>query len=106
MTVTEMPTAGQDYSRALAAEVRAMLARREINGRDIARALGVSPMYVSRRYRGQIPWDAAELAVIAGMARCRVSDLLPRQDSNLEPAGSGTTGYGTTGYQVSMALAA
>lgn len=95
----QMPTPGVDYGHAVAAEVRAMMARREVAGKSLAARLGVSPMYVSRRMRGDVPWNVAELAEVARLLDCRMEDLLPRLDSNQKPAGCGHAGYGTSGYR-------
>lgn len=68
---------GDEYARAVAAEVRAMLGRRLVQGKRLAARLGVSQMYVSRRIRGDLPWDVADLARVADVLDCEVSDLLP-----------------------------
>ena len=87
MTVMEFPASVTGYGRAVAAEVRAMLARRQVAGKDVAAALGVSPMYVSRRIKGDNEWTPSELAELAYLLKCQVSDLLPRLDSNQKPPG-------------------
>lgn len=90
--MTEMPiTSPEDaYAAAVAEEVRAMMARRQVHGKQLAALLGVSQMYVSRRMHGEIPWDVADLARLAGLLRCKVADFLPS-------APDATGGYWPTG---------
>lgn len=97
MTVT-MDT-GSRYAAAVAGEVRAMMARRQRLNKDLAKHLGVSAMWVSRRMSGEVPWDVAELSSVAGFLGCSVTDLLPRLDSNQKPAGCGSDGYRPQGYR-------
>jgi transcriptional regulator with XRE-family HTH domain len=70
------------YSEALAAEVRAMAARKSVHHKDIAAALGLSPMAVSRRMSGETPWTVTELYIAARTLGCGIRDLLPQMDSN------------------------
>ena len=67
----------EDYTQAVAAEVRAMTARKSVPHKEIADALAVSPMYVSRRMAGHNAWTAGELYAIADVLCCDVRDLLP-----------------------------
>ena len=62
----------------VAAEVRATLARHRIRQADLARALGASPQAVSRRVRGDVPWDVAELATVANMVGVPVASFFER----------------------------
>lgn len=93
------------YNDLVAAEVRAETARRLVSNKAIADHLGVSAMYVSRRMRGETPFDIAELAAIATLIKCDVADFLPsdydgdpvrdlrrakkwaKSDSNARPSG-------------------
>ena len=51
--------------RAVAAEVRAQLARRRISGRQAAFALGWKQPYIARRLSGDIPFDVNDLDALA-----------------------------------------
>lgn len=73
-----------DYGQAIAAEVRAMTARKSLRHKEIAAALGKSEMYVSRRMTGHNDWTAAELYSLASVLGCGVADLLPT-----DPTGPG-----------------
>jgi cyanate lyase len=67
----------QDYTQAVAAEVRAMIARKALRHKEIAAALGKSEMWMSRRVSGQNAWSAADLYGLARVLGCDVHDLLP-----------------------------
>lgn len=88
MTVT-VSDRGVSYAEMVAAEVRAMLARRGITQTEMAEILDVTPMYVSRRVRRRnpTPIDVNDLEKFAIVLRCGICDLLPRLDSNQEPSG-------------------
>lgn len=49
----------------VAAEVRAQMARKRVTQTDLAAALGVSQMTISRRLNGRAPFDVEELAAVA-----------------------------------------
>jgi transcriptional regulator with XRE-family HTH domain len=51
--------------QAVAAEVRAEMARKKVSQQEVARRLGVAQQTISRRITGEIPFDVAELAKIA-----------------------------------------
>lgn len=51
--------------QAVAAEVRAEMARKKVSQQEVARQLGVAQQTISRRITGDIPFDVAELAKIA-----------------------------------------
>jgi transcriptional regulator with XRE-family HTH domain len=61
----------------VAAEVRAHLARRQFTGTGLASALGKSEMYVSRRLRGEVPFDLVDIEQAAQYLGVAVADLLP-----------------------------
>jgi transcriptional regulator with XRE-family HTH domain len=54
-------------AQAVAAEVRANLARQRISGRQAALRLGWTPPYLSRRLIGEIPFDVADLQKMADL---------------------------------------
>lgn len=74
----------------VAAELRAEMARQRISGREMARRLGENPMWVSSRVSGHVPIDLQDLERIARELDVHPRRLLPRVDSNHQPAESGT----------------
>lgn len=62
-------------------EIRVLLARREMSQRDLASLTGMSQVAVSRRMTGQIPWDLAELELVAETLKVDPSHLLAMQGS-------------------------
>src|SRR5258707_1811448 len=60
----------------VAAEVRAWLGRRNRSGRSIARELGWTEPYLSRRLTGTVPFDVADLVAIADLLAARVARQL------------------------------
>lgn len=62
----------------VAEEVRALLARRRLNGAKLAAAIDRSEMYVSRRLRGETSFDLDDLEKIAEVLDVPVGALLPR----------------------------
>ena len=71
-------TAMREISRstAVAANVRAELARRHLTQRNLAERLEKSPNYVSRRMTGDVAWDIDELFAIADWLGVSASALL------------------------------
>ncbi|PZM88676.1 MAG: hypothetical protein DIU79_16495 [Actinobacteria bacterium] len=67
-----------DMSGRVAEEIRALLARRRMSGRELARQLGVSPSWVSYRLTGTQPIDLNDLDAIAQVLGVGIVDLLPR----------------------------
>lgn len=61
---------------ALAAELRAQVARRRLPHADIAQALGVTPSAFSRKLSGQNPISVDELAVIARLLDTTADELI------------------------------
>ena len=61
----------------VAEEVRVHLARRRMSGVKLAQLINRSQVYVSRRLRGEVPFDIDDLALIAVVLGVSVSDLLP-----------------------------
>ena len=80
--------------------MRSILAQWDLDQAYLARWLDVTPTTISRLMTGQRPWTLAYLERIAGILGVTVSELtgptprllsklpsvLPRRDSNLEPA--------------------
>jgi transcriptional regulator with XRE-family HTH domain len=75
----------ETYGEKVAAEVRAVAARKRVTGQRLAHAVGMTPMSMSRRMTGHQPFDIDELAAVATALGVRVEDLLPHLDSNQKP---------------------
>lgn len=73
---------------ACAAEVRATLARKRISGVRLAAMIDRSQVYVSRRLRGEVPFDVVDLALIADALGVKQSSLLSRGDIETYLAGA------------------
>lgn len=69
-----------DMSGRVAEEIRALLARRRMSGRELARALDVSPSWVSYRLTGTQPIDVNDLDRIARVLGVGIVDLLPLEE--------------------------
>ena len=71
----------QTTTERTAGAVRAELARRKINGRELAKALGWSVTTTWRRLNGTYPFDVEELSLIADHLGVSVSTFLSSQDA-------------------------
>lgn len=60
----------------VAGEVRAEMARQQINQQRVADALGFSRQALSRRITGEVPFDVAELEKIADLLGVPVARLI------------------------------
>ncbi len=60
---------------AVAAEVRAQLARKRLSGVRAARALGWTQNYISRRLTGTVPFDVADLVAVADLLEVPVDSF-------------------------------
>jgi DNA-binding Xre family transcriptional regulator len=67
-----------------AAEVRAMMGRRNVRGVDLVPVLGLSQPQVAARVRGSLEWRLHELDVLAEFLGCEATDFLVRRQG-LEP---------------------
>ncbi len=63
-------------STPLNAEIRANMARKGLNGGDVASMLGLSRGAVSRRLTGQTDWTVNELTAVASFLGVTVAALL------------------------------
>lgn len=68
-----------DATRSVAAEVRAALARRGEAQRFVIDVLELSQPSVSRRLRGEVPFDVAELGKLAAALDVPISTFLPAE---------------------------
>lgn len=62
----------------VAEEIRALLARRRMSGRELARRMGASPSWVNFRLTGAQPINLDDLQRIAEVLEVDITDLLPR----------------------------
>lgn len=72
---------------AVAAEVRALMGRYNVNQTKLADVLGVTQTQVSKRLRGLIPFDVDELDVMAGYFRVSVTELVGGPANSPRPGG-------------------
>ena len=75
------------------AEIRAEMGRKRINQTALARRLGEAPPWVSRRLNEETPMTLSDLEKIMGALQMPLGGflrvaLLPRLDSNQQPADS------------------
>lgn len=66
-----------EIHEAVAAEVRAELARQQMSQSELARRLGVNQPWISRRLIGTVPLDVRELAQIAEILRIPTTRFFP-----------------------------
>lgn len=66
--------------------VRELLAVTRTSRGDLAAATGITVGTLAKRLQGVRPWSAAELVAVADALDVAPAELLPRQDSNLQPA--------------------
>lgn len=77
-------------SALVAEEIRALMARRRVSGRQLASQLGVSPSWVSYRLTGTQPIDVNDLHLIATALGVGVHELLPPPDVAAQAVGPET----------------
>lgn len=68
---------GNEFSRRVAAEVRAELARQRVSQETLCTRIGMSQSTLSRRITGDYPFDTNELAAIAAVLGVPVSKFIP-----------------------------
>ena len=93
-TLTSFPPPPMITTRdVVAANVRAEAARRGYNQVKLGKTLGISQGAITKRWRGERPWQLEELDSLASALGISVVDLVTptgretrlRQDSNLQP---------------------
>lgn len=77
----------ESLSESVARRLRGKLAERKISQTKLRQLTGWSAMYVSRRVNGETALDMADLETIQAVTGIDIHLLLPRKDSNLQPAG-------------------
>lgn len=88
-------------TESVAAEVRALMARRQVSGTDLAHALDIPQTSLARRIRGRYPFDVELLAQIADYFGVPVVSFFPAQP---ERGGHPTGGYGPAPRSVRAAV--
>jgi hypothetical protein len=73
------PQAVTPMRELIAEEVRALLARRKMSASELARRMGVSQKYMSRRITGETPLDVDDLDMIATVLGVEPTYFFPRQ---------------------------
>lgn len=68
---------GARLRESVAEAIRVECARRRISGAELARSIGISPAYLSRRMRGDAAFDTDDLARIADALDLALADFLP-----------------------------
>jgi transcriptional regulator with XRE-family HTH domain len=84
-----------NVTRAVAAEVRAQMARQQVTGKSIARELSLSQQSISLRLTGKVPFDISELAQVARILGVRIASLIPEEFDAIhagKPVSAGQTG--------------
>jgi len=66
----------------VAEEIRVLLVRRRRSASDLARQIGMTQPYLSRRLTGEVALDLDDLQRIAGALEVDVRDLLPARGVN------------------------
>lgn len=69
----------QTLADTVAREVRAEMGRQRVAGSALAKHLGVSDMYISRRLNGDVPFDLADLEKVADALSVPVTAFLPTE---------------------------
>lgn len=66
----------------VAAEVRASAARHEYTQEMVGELLGLKQSAISRRYKGQVPFDVDELELLAKAWDVPITEFFPRRHSD------------------------
>lgn len=67
-----------ELAETVAANIRAEAARRRQTQTSLGRALGMSQVAVSDRYRGRTPWTLNEVEAVARLLQVPAAELLVR----------------------------
>lgn len=78
--MTEQPKQQHD----VAAEVRAVLARKQIRQRGLGEALGLNQPATSRRLSGSLEWTVTEIQAVAKFLDVPVASLFGETPASLE----------------------
>lgn len=79
--IVERMTYHRNASRTTAADnARAIAARQKLSGREIARRLERTPVYVSRRLSGEVEFSESDIRGFAAVLDIAAADLLEDDD--------------------------
>ncbi len=84
MTAEQLTASNYDYQ--VARNVRLAIMDSRKMQKEIALAAGMHPSSMTMSMQGKRPWRAEEVVRIALATGVEVTDLLPRLDSNQQPA--------------------
>lgn len=106
MSIDVQPTVRPNLTEQVAEEIRVLLTRRRMSGRQLAARLGVSQTWLSSRLVGSTPIDLNDLQRIAEVLQVTPADLLPsttqaghgRVTGNYRPAAPRTPSALITGH--------
>lgn len=87
-----------ERTHSVAAEVRAWLARRSRSARSAAQELGWSEVYISRRLRGKVPFDVADLEALAELLDVRVTAFFEPPEWVAPASKSGNRSFRTSRF--------
>jgi len=84
----------EDIRNDVSTEIRVIMARRRCNQTRLAKVLGRSQPYISRRMNGGEPWDIDDLSAMAEYFDVPITAFFPRgdgeaMDSGREPVAPG-----------------
>lgn len=78
----------------IAAELRAILARRRISAAELARQLGWAQSYMARRLDGRVALDADDIEAIATTLKVDIVDLMPPRGARINDGSTRPAGWG------------
>ncbi len=88
--MSEIQTASQNVAITVAQNLTYLLESNRWSGRKAAIALGLTPMYVTRRMSGAVECSASDLAIFAGLLRVPVGAFFAeREEKAPTPQGGG-----------------
>lgn len=64
------------FARASSAEVRATMARKRVNGAQLSASIGVSPSYLSKRLRDDLPFTLNDIEAVCGALSLDLEDFV------------------------------
>lgn len=74
--MTTIPPTEGELNDAVAAELRAAAARRNVSGAEVARRAGLPPLYVQRRLAGDAKLSVGDLMMISEGIGCHTLDVV------------------------------
>lgn len=86
----------REAREAIAEEIRVMLARRKMNASELARRMGVTQPYISRRLTGDIALDVDDLVRIAAVLGMEIAEFFPRAGRVVVTGGARRSGRQVT----------